>query len=56
MNANPTTGLAEETHDSWQRTMHRHSLRHLPILDTQGALWTLFNTACRSNPSARRRW
>ena len=29
----PTTGLAEETHDSWQRTMHRHSLRHLPILD-----------------------
>ena len=38
MNANPTTGLAEETHDSWQRTMHRHSLRHLPILDTQGCV------------------
>ena len=36
MNANPVTGLAEETRDSWQRTMHRHSLRHLPILDTQG--------------------
>mgnify|MGYP001549435942 CR=1 FL=1 len=34
MNANPTTGLLEETHESWQRTMHRHSLRHLPILDT----------------------
>ena len=31
MNANPTTGLLEETHESWQRTMHRHSLRHLPI-------------------------
>jgi NDP-sugar pyrophosphorylase family protein len=38
MNANPTTGLQEETHDSWQRTMHRHSLRHLPILDTQGCV------------------
>ncbi|MCB1800872.1 MAG: nucleotidyltransferase family protein [Gammaproteobacteria bacterium] len=38
MNGNPTTGLAEETRDSWQRTMHRHSLRHLPILDTQGCV------------------
>jgi dTDP-glucose pyrophosphorylase len=38
MNANPTTGLLEETHESWQRTMHRHSLRHLPILDTQGCV------------------
>jgi dTDP-glucose pyrophosphorylase len=36
MNGNPVTGLAEETHESWQRTMHRHSLRHLPILDTRG--------------------
>lgn len=38
MNANPTTGLVEETNDSWQRTMHRHSLRHLPILDTRGCV------------------
>lgn len=38
MNANPTSGLAEETHESWQRTMHRHSLRHLPILDTRGCV------------------
>lgn len=38
MNPNPTTGLAEETRDSWQRTMHRHSLRHLPILDTRGCV------------------
>ena len=38
MNANPTTGLLEETLDSWQRTMHRHSLRHLPILDTRGCV------------------
>ena len=38
MNANPTTGLAEESRDSWQRTMHRHSLRHLPILDTRGCV------------------
>jgi dTDP-glucose pyrophosphorylase len=38
MNPNPTTGLAEETRDSWQRTMQRHSLRHLPILDTRGCV------------------
>ncbi len=38
MNANPVTGLLEETNDSWQRTMHRHSLRHLPILDTRGCV------------------
>ena len=38
MNATPTTGLLEETRESWQRTMHRHSLRHLPILDKQGCI------------------
>ena len=38
MNASPVTGLLEETNDSWQRTMHRHSLRHLPILDTRGCV------------------
>jgi dTDP-glucose pyrophosphorylase len=38
MNANPSTGLAEEARESWQRTMHRHSLRHLPILDTRGCI------------------
>jgi len=38
MNSNPHTGLVEEEHASWQRTMHRHSLRHLPILDTRGCV------------------
>lgn len=38
MNANPITGLVEEGREIWQRTMHRHSLRHLPILDTQGCV------------------
>lgn len=38
MNANPITGLAAEDFDSWQRTMHRHQRRHLPILDTRGCV------------------
>ncbi len=50
MNANPTTGLVEETHDSWQRTMHRHSLRHLPILDTQGCVVDLVQYSMPMEP------
>jgi len=38
MNTHPTTGLQDEQSDSWQRTMQRHSLRSLPILDAQGNL------------------
>ena len=47
MNANPTTGLTEEARDSWQRTMYKHSLRHLPILNTQGCVVDL---ACYDMP------
>ena len=38
MNSNPTTGLIEEGRTSWQRTMHRHTLRHLPLLDAEGSV------------------
>ena len=38
MNPNPTTGLIEEGRASWQRTMHRHTLRHLPLLDAEGCM------------------
>ena len=38
MNPNPTTGLIEEGQVSWQRTMHRHTLRHLPLLDADGCI------------------
>lgn len=38
MNANPTTGLLAEGTEIWQRTMQRHSLRHLPLLDARGCV------------------
>lgn len=38
MNANPITGLADEDHAIWQRTMIRHNLQHLPILDMNGRI------------------
>lgn len=38
MNPNPITGLADEGRESWQRTMHQHALRHLPLLDVQGEI------------------
>lgn len=36
MNANPITGIVDESPALWQRTMQRHSLRHLPLLDATG--------------------
>ena len=38
MNANPVTGLVDEHPSSWQRTMMRHELRHLPLLDAHGCV------------------
>lgn len=50
MNANPHTGLMEEEPASWQRTMHRHSLRHLPILDTRGCVVDLVRYEMPTEP------
>ena len=36
MNANPITGIVDESPALWQRTMQRHSLHHLPLLDATG--------------------
>lgn len=41
MNPNPCTGLVEEEEDIWQRTMQRHSLKHLPLLDSSGRVCNL---------------
>lgn len=38
MNPNPVTGLVDEDHFIWQRTMLRHNLQHLPILDMGGCV------------------
>lgn len=38
MNATPVTGLVDEHPSAWQRTMARHELRHLPLLDAQGCV------------------
>jgi dTDP-glucose pyrophosphorylase len=38
MNANPITGLLDEDESLWQRTMQRHTLRHLPLLDAKGCV------------------
>lgn len=38
MNDNPTTGLLNEDESLWQRTMQRHTLRHLPLLDANGCV------------------
>ncbi len=51
MNPNPVTGLQEEDHHIWQRTMQRHSLRHLPILDTRGRVVDLVQYRIPSEPS-----
>jgi dTDP-glucose pyrophosphorylase len=50
MNANPVTGLLEEDSRIWQRTMQRHSLRHLPILDTRGCVIELVEYLPPSEP------
>ncbi len=41
MNANPLAGLLDEYPSAWQRTMMRHGLRHLPLLDAQGRITQL---------------
>ncbi len=51
MNPNPVTGLLEEDNRIWQRTMQRHSLRHLPILDTRGCVIDLVEYQIPSEPS-----
>lgn len=38
MNDSPTTGLLDEDKSLWQRTMQRHTLRHLPLLDSNGCV------------------
>ncbi len=51
MNPNPVTGLLEEDERIWQRTMQRHSLRHLPILDKRGCVIELAEYRIPSEPS-----
>lgn len=41
MNGNPLTGLVDEDPLVWQRTMQRHNLRYLPLLDAQGSVQKL---------------
>lgn len=50
MNPNPITGLEEEDPASWQRTMLRHALRHLPVLDTRGCVVGLVRYQSPSEP------
>ncbi len=38
MNNTPVTGLVSEDEFQWQRTMQRHSLSHLPLLDAKGCI------------------
>ena len=51
MNPNPVTGLVEEDRRIWQRTMQRHSLRHLPILDKRGCVVDLVEYLVPTEPS-----
>lgn len=51
MNANPITGLLGEDTLLWQRTMQRHSLRHLPILDRKGCVVDLVRYQMPSEPN-----
>lgn len=41
MNTNPITGLIDEDPASWQRTMQRYTLQHLPLLDANGCICDL---------------
>jgi NDP-sugar pyrophosphorylase family protein len=50
MNPNPITGLAAEGPEIWQRTMHRHGLRHLPLLDASGCVADLARFEMPSEP------
>ena len=50
MNPNPITGLLAEGREIWQRTMHRHGLRHLPLLDASGCVADLARYELPSEP------
>jgi len=38
MNTNAITGLIDEDPESWQRSMQRHTLQHLPLLSADGCI------------------
>ncbi|WP_317964085.1 nucleotidyltransferase family protein [Methylocaldum szegediense] len=50
MNTNPYTGLVDEDKEIWQRTMQRHSLRHLPLLDSTGRICGLVSYVPPAEP------
>jgi len=50
MNTNPTTGLYDEDHETWQRTMRRHTLQHLPLLNANGRVVGLTRYILPSEP------
>ncbi len=51
MNPNPVTGLLGEDERIWQRTMRRHGLRHLPVLDRDGCMVDLVEFRQPAEPS-----
>jgi dTDP-glucose pyrophosphorylase len=51
MNANPVTGLVDEDPAVWQRTMQRHSLRFLPLLDASGCVRELVRVEAITEPA-----
>ena len=50
MNPNPVTGLIDEDEALWQRSMQRHQLRHLPLLDAAGCIVGLARYAPPEEP------
>ena len=50
MNHNPITGLLDEGKANWQRTMQRHSLKHLPLLDSKGCIVDLVRHELPTEP------
>lgn len=50
MNPNPVTGLVEEGRAIWQRTMERHTLRHLPLLNAAGCVAELVSYEVPAEP------
>lgn len=51
MNPNPVTGLVDEDPAVWQRTMQRHSLRFLPLLDARGCVQELVRVDALAEPA-----
>lgn len=50
MNANPIAGIVDESPAIWQRTMQRHHLRHLPLLDAIGRFCKLVQLSPPNEP------